>query len=205
MRKYANWLYAPRILENKDLRKKPARKIGYKGLSAASRLLVCVLVSFVGSRMCVAGAQNPPPNSPTQAIPDSPTPESGVPATQASSQPAPSAGNEPATMRWEGMLVRAISFEGISRGRLSPVPETRAQQPGNPLKADDIRESLRQLYATGLLESVEVEGVPDQDGVDLIFRGVPRNFIGTGWVDGAKGATMKAQLERVSQLVAGTR
>ena len=197
MRKYAKWLYAPRILENKDLRKKPARKIGYKGLTAASRLLVCVLVSFVGSRMCVAGAQNPPPNSPTQAIPDSPTPVSGV--------PAPSAGNEPATLHWEGMPVRAISFEGISRGRLSPVPEKLAQQPGNRLKADDIRESLRQLYATGLLESVGVEGVPDQDGVDLIFRGVPRNFIGTVWVDGAKGATMNAQLERASQLVAGTR
>ncbi len=41
--------------------------------------------------------------------------------------------------------------------------------------------------------------------MDLIFRGVPRNFIGTVWVDGAKGATMNAQLDRASQLVAGTR
>ncbi len=74
-----------------------------------------------------------------------------------------------------------------------------------PMNADDVRESLRQLYSSGLYETIEVEGMPDQDGVDLIFRGEPRNFIGTVWVDGARGATMNAQLQRASQLVAGTR
>jgi len=108
-------------------------------------------------------------------------------------------------MQWLGLLVRGISFEGISAGRLSPLPEKLPVQAGKPLKAEDMKESLRQLYATGLYESVEVAGVHNEEGVDLIFRGVPRNFIGVVWVDGAKGATMNAQLQRASQLQAGTR
>ena len=39
----------------------------------------------------------------------------------------------------------------------------------------------------------------------LIFLGTPRTFIGTVGVDGAVGATMNTQLQRASQLEAGTR
>ena len=46
---------------------------------------------------------------------------------------------------------------------------------------------------------------PDGAGVDLVFRGTPRMFIGTVGVDGAKGGTMNAQLQRASQLSPGTR
>ena len=107
--------------------------------------------------------------------------------------------------QWEGLTVRKISFEGVSIERLSPLPEQLAQQAGKPLKSDDLRESLRQLYASGLFETIEVAAVRDQDGVHLIFRGEARNFIGVVWVDGARGATMNAQLQRASQLQAGTR
>jgi outer membrane protein assembly complex protein YaeT len=117
----------------------------------------------------------------------------------------PVAPEDPVTTRWQGLTVRKISFEGISTERLNPLPEQLAQQAGKPLKSDDLRESLRQLYASGLFESIEVAGVRDADGVDLTFRGVPRRFIGVVWVDGAKGGTMNAQLQRATQLQAGTR
>ena len=61
------------------------------------------------------------------------------------------------------------------------------------------------MYATGLYESVEAEGVRDGDGIDLVFKGTPRMFIGTVTVNGAKGVTINAQLERASRLTAGTR
>jgi outer membrane protein assembly complex protein YaeT len=47
--------------------------------------------------------------------------------------------------------------------------------------------------------------VREQDGVTLIFRGTPRSFIGTVTVRGTKGPTLNTQLQRASQLEAGTR
>jgi len=48
-------------------------------------------------------------------------------------------------------------------------------------------------------------GQRESDGVALIFRGTPRDFIGTVEVGGAKGATMNSQLERASRLAPGSR
>jgi len=101
--------------------------------------------------------------------------------------------------------VRRISFEGVSEARLAPLPGHLAQAEGAPLDPEAIKRSLRQLFATGLLETIQVEGERQQDGVALVFQGKPRTFIGTVSVDGAKGATMNTQLERASQLAAGAR
>ncbi len=76
---------------------------------------------------------------------------------------------------------------------------------GRPLDPENVSESLRQLYATGLYDSLVVEARPSGTGVELVFRGTPRTFIGTVGVDGAKGSTMNAQLQRASQLSPGTR
>jgi len=64
---------------------------------------------------------------------------------------------------------------------------------------------LRQLYATGLYDTIEARGSRLADGVALVFAGTPRTFIATVGVDGATGATMNMQLERAGQLDAGTR
>ena len=84
------------------------------------------------------------------------------------------------------------------------------QLAGKPLDSKDVRESLRQLYASGLYETIQVEGtktavLPDQYVVNLVFRGRPRTFIGTVGVYGAKGPTLNTQLQRASRLQAGTR
>jgi len=114
----------------------------------------------------------------------------------------PQAGSD---AEWEGLPVRHISFEGVAEGRLAPLPGHLAQAEGAPLSPEDVKKSLRQLFATGLYETIQVEGSRRQDGVALVFRGEPRAFIGTVTVDGAKGATMNTQLERTSQLAPGTR
>jgi outer membrane protein insertion porin family len=105
----------------------------------------------------------------------------------------------------EGLVVRRISFEGVATDRLAPLPGHLTQAEGEPLSREKLKSSLRQLFATGLYEGVEVEGSRDGDGVDLVFRGAPRAFIGTVSVDGAKGATLNTQLQRASQLSPGTR
>ena len=98
-----------------------------------------------------------------------------------------------------------IGFEGVPADRLRPLAGHLAQATGALLSTATLRESLRQLYATGLYDTIEAAGAREGNGVALVFRGQPRMFIGTVGVDGAKGATVNAQLERASDLTPGTR
>jgi outer membrane protein assembly complex protein YaeT len=106
---------------------------------------------------------------------------------------------------WEGKPVVRLEFEGVSAARLAPLPGQLAQQPAAPLRAANLRESLRRLYATGLYESISADGSLEGNGVVLIFRGVPRMFIGLVSVLGAKGANTNALLARTSRLSPGIR
>ncbi len=131
-----------------------------------------------------------------------------APSTSAESQQSLSASTgltNDSTLVWEGLPVLRISFEGLPPNRLSPLPDHLAQVVGAPLTSENLKKSLRQLYASGLYDTVEVKGSREAGGVDLVFVGRPRTFIGTVGVYGASGATMNTQLERASQLDAGTR
>ncbi len=108
-------------------------------------------------------------------------------------------------LRWAGLPVLRIGFEGVPAERLQPLAGHLAQATGKPFSSTALRQSLRQLYATGLYDTIVAEGAREGDGVALVFRGQPRMFIGTVSVDGAKGATVNAQLERASELAPGTR
>jgi outer membrane protein insertion porin family len=110
-----------------------------------------------------------------------------------------------ALAQWQGLPVKSISFEGVPESRLDPLPGHLAQAEGTPLNPENTRESLRQLFATGLYETIEVAGSRVDDGVALVFEGTPRTFIGTVGVDGATGATINAQLDRATQLSPGAR
>ncbi|MGH9600319.1 MAG: POTRA domain-containing protein, partial [Terracidiphilus sp.] len=115
------------------------------------------------------------------------------------------AGGAASLAQWAGVPVRRIAFEGVTAAELAPLPERLAQAVGKPLSRADLSESLRQLFATGLYDTLEAEGRRQGDGVELIFDGAPRQFIGTVSVYGAKGATVNAQLESAAQLSPGTR
>jgi outer membrane protein insertion porin family len=108
------------------------------------------------------------------------------------------------SLRWAGLPILRISYEGVPANRLKPLDQQLQQAVGTTLSSDFLKNSLRQLYATGLYDSIEVEGEAEGNGVALIFSGQPRMFIGTVSVDGAKGATANTQLERASQLAPGT-
>lgn len=107
--------------------------------------------------------------------------------------------------QWEGLPVRHISFEGLAPGKLGSLPGQLALTVGKPLTRRALRESMRQLFATGLYETLQVDGSQDGDAVDLTFRGKPRPFLGTSSVYGAKGAAVNIQLESAAQLSPGTR
>jgi outer membrane protein insertion porin family len=105
----------------------------------------------------------------------------------------------------DGLPVRRIAIEGLPQDHLDPLLKTLPLAEGALLSTDKLQASLRKLYASGLFDSVQVEGERDGGGVDIVFRGTARTFIGTVTVDGAKGATVNTQLQRASQLSAGTR
>ncbi len=107
--------------------------------------------------------------------------------------------------QWEGLPVRRMSFEGVAASRLASLRSRLPQVEGAPLNRDNLKRTLRQLFATGLYDNVEVVGSREGDGVALVFRGQPRTFVGTVNVNGAKGANMNAQLQRASRLAPGTR
>ena len=162
------------------LRRKPAGKCGNRGVVLGGLMFACVLV-FV-----LAFASGPGIACRAQ--------------TAEVSQPAVGS-----LFQWRGLQVRGISFAGVTAERLAPLPGHLAQEEGKPLSPEDVTESLRQLFFTGLYETILVEASRSPDGVDLVFRGTPRTFIGTVGVYGAKGSTLNAQLQRASQLEPGTR
>jgi outer membrane protein assembly complex protein YaeT len=106
---------------------------------------------------------------------------------------------------WDGLLVRHISVTGVSLDRIAPLPGTLIQSEGKPLSREAIRRSLRQLFATGLFETIAVEAEHEADGVTLVFHGTPRTFIGHVSVFGAKPASINSQLESAGQLAPGAR
>ncbi len=142
---------------------------------------------------------NAVPDAMSAAIPNAPSPtRDSIPSAADTHQPSSFA-------RWEGLPVRRITFEGVLPDRLVPLPGHLPQAEDAPFQEDDIRSSLRKLFATGLYDSIQADASPLDDGVAITFRGAPRTFIGTVTVDGARGATMNAQLQRASQLNPGTR
>ena len=126
-------------------------------------------------------------------------------ASGSSAAQAPSSAGLDSLALWNGLPVRSISFKGVAVSRLAPLTGHLAQAEGRPLSPENLKKSLRQLFATGLFETIQVEGSRRQDGVALVFRGTPRTFIGTVSVEGARGATVNTQLERACQLDPGTR
>jgi len=63
---------------------------------------------------------------------------------------------------------------GADPARFMPLPEGLAKLIGAPLTQESLSRSLRQVFATGLFETVEVEAVRKPNGIDLIFNGQPR-------------------------------
>ena len=105
---------------------------------------------------------------------------------------------------WEGKPVLRVEFAGVGAVRLEPLPGELPQQAHHPLRGQDVAQSLRRLYLTGLYDAIAVDGrletVAGETGVVLTFRGAARTFIGVVTVEGAKGANTNSLLVRTSRL-----
>lgn len=105
---------------------------------------------------------------------------------------------------WAGLPVVDIHFEGVSRSTLEPLPEQIEQQPNQPLDPVKVRSSLRRLYATGLYQTIAVDGQQQGNGIVLVFRGTPTLFLGRILVRGVKNSHLNNQLNYSTRLNPGT-
>lgn len=177
-------------------------------LSFRKALLACILIFGIGfeNRGRCQGPVNPSPSSPALSAVSATKDAAGPPAGKSGSDVVlPSTFQLDALSKWEGLLVHGIRVVGVDAGRLDPQKLSLAQTTGVPLRRESVEKSLRQLFATGIFETIQLEGLAVDSGVDLIFRGTPRTFIGAVSVEGARGTTLNAQLQRASELAPGTR
>ena len=182
----------PRILKRRILTRRVRATRSSHAPNRLPSLFAFVIIFCAASAPLAAWCQQPP--TPPNALPPS--------QTQAETAPEPISHS---ILEWEGLPVRSIAYRGVTADRLASLAGHLDQALGAPLTADNLKKSLRQLYATGVYDTIEVEASRQADGVALIFAGTPRTFIGLVGVDGATGATMNTQLVRASQLEAGTR
>ena len=103
-----------------------------------------------------------------------------------------------------GRQVTAVRFEGVEDSMLTPLQAELPLQPGQALDTGKVRDSLRRLYATGLYRSIEVIGVPNAGGVDVVFAGTKKMFIGRISIDGVSDDNLLAQLNGSTKLNPGT-
>lgn len=192
-------------------------------LSSGCLVTLVLLISLI-SPLLMQAQVAPADNLPTQTPPvpqTSPVPQAnqkappqavrapGYSTTQKLTPQAPEAvtpeAATPNLRAWEGLKVSAVEFEGVDRSRLNSIPTSLAVQPNKPLRAADVRASLRRLYAMGLYTGIAVEGERHGNEVTIRFTGTPQLFLGRVTVDGVKSDRLASQLQRSTRLTAGTR
>jgi outer membrane protein insertion porin family len=102
---------------------------------------------------------------------------------------------------YEGKPVVSVVLQGVS-GRdhlLQLIP----QKAWTPLRRDDVRESIRILYATGRFADIQAEVAPSGDGVILTFRTSPNFFVGAVDVEGAPSRPNSNQVVNASKFQLG--
>ena len=106
--------------------------------------------------------------------------------------------------QWQGLQVAAIRFEGVTFGPADTLPRELAQQPGQPLDAEKVRQSIRRLFASGRYRNIGVSGIRNGNAVTLIFSGPARYYIGRVQIDGVKDDRLASLLEYTTNLNPGT-
>jgi outer membrane protein insertion porin family len=149
------------------------------------------------------------PAAPAGSATDQAVPGAARAPSYAQTQPAPHVqqaahATTDSLRAWTGLVVEAIQFEGVQRARLEPLPDTLPLQPNRPLNPDDVRQSLRRLFETGLYKGIEVEGTRNGNKVTIIFNGTQALFLGRVTVEGVKNDRLSSQLQRSTRLNPGT-
>jgi outer membrane protein insertion porin family len=143
----------------------------------------------------------------------SPVPQNGDPA-QFLPQAAPSSkapqnplaeSAETGIGAFSGSKVTGIRFDGVKASMLGPLPSELELHMGDTLTEEKLRASQRRLYASGLYDNIQVQGLRADGGVLVIFTGRPRLFIGRVQIFGIKDDRLQGRIAASTKLRPGTR
>ena len=109
--------------------------------------------------------------------------------------------------KYEGEIVREIQFKGIAGTNSAMLRGLLLVKESEPLEPDELRESIRVLYATGRFSSLHVEAEPASGGgIHLTFVSTENYFNGDVTVEGLnpKSQPKAHQLVNASKLDLGS-
>jgi outer membrane protein insertion porin family len=100
-----------------------------------------------------------------------------------------------------GRTVKAVELPGVRDA--SQLLKMIEQKPEEPLDRDQVRESIRTLFATGLFADIQAEVAPSGDGVVLTFATSLNFFVGAVNVEGAPAHPSANQIVNASKFQLG--
>jgi outer membrane protein insertion porin family len=104
---------------------------------------------------------------------------------------------------YEGKVVRSVQLPGVREQDRAHLLELLAQKAGERLSRDQVRESIRTLFATGRFADIQAEAMPSGDGVILTLSTSPNFFVGAVEVEGAPTRPTPSQVVNASKLQLG--
>jgi outer membrane protein insertion porin family len=104
---------------------------------------------------------------------------------------------------YEGKLVLSIQLPGVLDREREHILELLPQKVGQGLNRDQVRDSIRTLFATGRFGDIQAEVEQSGDAVVLIFSTSPNFFIGAIDVEGAPNRPSSNQIINASKFQLG--
>ncbi len=103
-----------------------------------------------------------------------------------------------------GVKVSAIRFDGVSFGENDPLLKQLTQGVQQALDPEKVRADLHRLFASGRYRNISVSGVRTDAGLQLIYAGVPRFYIGRVDILGVSSERLSSLFEFATKLDPGT-
>ena len=146
------------------------------------------------------------PNAP-QAVPQAsqeanPSTPTVVQAPPVVTNPLPAL--TPSLWTMGGVNVSAVRFDGVRFGENDPLLQQLTQRAQQPLDPEKVRADLQRLFASGRYRDISVSGVRTAAGLQLIYAGVPRYYIGRVDIAGVGSERLASLFEFATKLDPGT-
>ncbi|HEY6770472.1 MAG TPA: POTRA domain-containing protein [Candidatus Sulfotelmatobacter sp.] len=105
--------------------------------------------------------------------------------------------------QYEGQTVQSVELPGVREQDREHLLQSIPQKAGAPLDRNQVRDSIRTLYATGRFADIQAEVASNRAGVVLTFVTSPNFFVGALDVDGAPNRPTANQIINASKFQLG--
>lgn len=105
--------------------------------------------------------------------------------------------------QYEGKNIERVELPGVGEQDRDHLLQLISQKAGTSLEREQVRESIRALYATGRFADIQAEVAPSGDGVVLTFVTSANFFVGAVNVEGAPSRPTANQITNAAKLQLG--